>query len=102
MRQEQQVALLQITPGAGVPLAKLHKIDGSIELRTPAGRIYFADTLVNLNEGSRSQHWIESQIFEPNVSVQVMAEIELLEQGNGHFSPDLYYAGQKIRIVEIK
>jgi hypothetical protein len=31
-----------------------------------------------------------------------MAEIELLEQGNGHFSPDLYYAGQKIRIVEIK
>jgi hypothetical protein len=45
---------------------------------------------------------MQREILEPDVTIQVVPEIQLLQKSNGNLAPNLNHAGQKVGIVEIE
>ena len=94
--------VLQLAPSAGVAVAQFHKIDGAIKLRAPAERLNFAHALIHLHERTGPEKRMKSEILEADVTVEIVAEIEMLEQGDGDFAPDFDHAREEIGVVEIE
>jgi len=55
MGQQQQVTILELTPGTSVPITKFHKINWPIELGTPAHWLDFANAGIDLHERTGAQ-----------------------------------------------
>ena len=102
MRQEQQVPILQFTPGTGIPVAQFHKIDGPIEFRSPALWLNLADALIDLDKGARAQQRVKCEILEADVTVQAMPKIQVLKKRYRDFTPDFDHSGKEVCVVEVE
>jgi hypothetical protein len=78
MRHQQQVAPLQLAPGASVPLPQLDEKDGPIVFRTPSTRTDFPHPLVHLNERSRAQQRKQSVVLQAYIPIKTVAQVEML------------------------
>ena len=92
MRQKQQVPILQFAPGARIPIAQFHKIDRPVEFRPPALWLYFAHALIYLDEGTGPHKRIEREILKPDVAIQAVAQIQVLQQRDRNLAPDFHDA----------
>jgi len=102
MGQEKQVPVLQLTPGTGIPIAELNKIDRPIELRAPALRLDFADALIDLYKRAGAEQGVKRKILQPDVTVQSVPQVKVLQERDRHLSPDFNHSREEIRVVEIK
>src|SRR5579885_1403852 len=102
MGQQKQVALLQFTPRTGISVAQLDEVDGAVVFRAPAKRLDFADALIDLNERAGPEHGIERVVVQADIAVQTVADVQVLNQRDGHFSPDFHHAGEQVRIGQVK
>jgi hypothetical protein len=102
MRQEQQVALLQFTPGTSISIAQLDKIDRAVEFGSPSKWLNLAHSLIDLNERTGSQKRVKREILEPDIAIQAIAHIQVLKKSNWHFPPNLNHSSQEVRILEVE
>src|ERR1700740_3566602 len=96
------MSVLQFAPRASVAIAQFHKINGTVELRAPAHGLDCAHARVDLQKRTGTKQGIESQILKPDVSVETVPDVEVLDQSNGNFTPDFDEAGQEIGVVDIE
>src|SRR5580704_5421964 len=95
MRDQRDLRTSYFGPRAGVAISQLYEIYGPIELRAPLRRLHSAGRTVDLNEGSRTQQRIHRVIVHADVTVLAMADIQLLNQCDGDFTPYLHHAGNQ-------
>src|SRR6266446_9113850 len=100
--QQQQMPVLQLAPSASIAIAQFHKINGAIELRTPTHGLDFAHAGVDVHKRARTKERVESHIPQPDVSVEAVANIEVLDEGDGNFAPDFDEAGKEIGVVDVE
>lgn len=102
MGNEQEVAILHFAPGTRIAVAQLHKINRTIEFGAPAQRLNLADARIDLHERTGAEEWVERGVFQANVAIEVVANIEVLNEGNGNLAPDFDDAGKEIGVIEIE
>jgi len=96
------MAVLKIAPRASVAVTQLHKINWPVEFRAPALRLDFADARIDLHKGARPQQRVQHQILKADVTVLAVADVQLLDERDGNFAPNLDHARDEIGVVEIK
>jgi hypothetical protein len=96
------MAVLQLAPRASITIAQFHKINGAVELRTPAHGLDFAHAWVNLHKRARAKQRVESHVLKTNVTVKAVPNIEVLDEGDGNFAPDFNEAGKEISVVDVE
>jgi len=100
--QQQQMPVLQLAPSASIAIAQFHKIYGAVELRTPAHGLDFAHAWVNLHKRAGAKERVQSHVLKADISVEAVANVEVLDQRDGNFAPDFDEAGEEIRVVDIE
>jgi len=100
--QQQQMPVLQLTPSASVAVAQFHKINGAVEFRAPAHGLDFAHARVNPHKRAGAKQGVESNVLKPDVAVEAVANVEVLDQRDGHFAPDFDEAGEEIGVVDVE
>src|SRR5258708_34900401 len=94
--------VLQLTPSASVAVAQFHKINGAVEFRAPAHGLDFAHARVNPHKRAGAKQGVESHVLKPNVAVEAVANVEVLDQRDGHFAPTFDEAGGGIGVVDVE
>jgi hypothetical protein len=102
MGKQQKLVIQKVTPGASIAVAQLNKINGAVKFGPPAKRLHFPHVRINLHERAGAQQRVESEILEPDITVLAMADVQMLDQGYGHFPPKFHHARKKIRVVEVE
>jgi len=100
--QQQQMPVLQLAPRASIAIAQFHKINGAVELRAPAHGLDFAHAWVNLHKRAWTKQRVESHVLKPDVAVETVANVEMLDEGDGNFAPDFDEAGEEIGVVDVE
>src|SRR5256885_8981828 len=96
------MTLVQLAPGARVAVAQFHEINGPIKFSAPSERLDFANTRINLHKRAGAQQGIQGHVVQTDVSVQAVANIEMLDKRNWHFAPDLYNSREESGIVHVE
>jgi len=91
---EDEMSAAQGAPGAGVSVAKVEEINGTVVLAGPASRLDLAACFVDLYEGARLKQRVHHPIVGANAGIAMLLDLEGVEQGEGHLAPLLNHAAQ--------
>src|SRR5712664_3282754 len=64
--------------------------------------LHLADAGIDLHEGTGAQQRVEREVLQPDVPVLAVPDIQMLNEGDGDFSPQFDHARKKIGIVQIE
>jgi len=96
------VSILHLAPGASIAVTELHEINGAIEFGAPAHWLDFSHARVNLHKRTGTQQGIKSHVVKTDVAVEAVANVKMLNEGDGHFAPDLDEAGKQIGVINVE
>jgi len=68
----------------------------------PARRADFADLLIDLHERARAEQWVQSEVAHADVAIEAVAEVEMLYERDGNFTPNFDHAIEEIGIFDVK
>jgi len=100
--EQKQLVVQEVTPGASIAVAQLHKINGAVEFGAPAKRLHLADAGIDLHEGTGAQQRVKREVLQPDVPILTVPDIQMLNQSDGDFSPELDHARKKIGVIQIE
>src|SRR5271168_2486169 len=90
VRDCRQVAIAQFAPTAQKFPPKLQEENGSVMLAFPVRWNDLALVLVDLDDGPWPNNRKHASIGTTNQAIHAIAEIQMLQEANRHFSPNLY------------
>jgi len=102
MGKQQELIIQKVAPRAGIAVAQLHKIDRAVKLSPASNRLYFPDARVDLHKGTRAQQRIQRVILQADIAILAVPDIEMLDQGYRHFSPEFDNAREKVGVVQVE
>src|SRR5208282_2348343 len=100
MRNQRDLGSPHLAPRTRIAIPKLQEVDWTVELGAPVGGGAPGGAIVDLDERSGTQEWVHRVVFQPDVAILTVAYVELLNQGNGHFAPDLDHPRDEAGLVE--
>ena len=94
MGQQPKMLVVLLTPTAAIAVAQLDKVDRAVILGTPGAGQNFSDPRIDLHEGARAENGKERVVFESYIPVEVLANVKLLDQGDGDLTPNFDHTGK--------
>src|SRR5262249_61688265 len=79
-----------------------HQATRALVVSARAGRANFADFLIDLHERTRAKQRVQSEIAQADVTVEAVAEVQVLDEGDGDFTPDFHHAIEGSGIFDVK
>jgi hypothetical protein len=96
------MAILHFAPRTCVTIPEFDEIDGAVEFRAPAQGLNFAHALIHLNERAGTQQGVKREILKSNIAIEGVAQVQVLQQGDGNFTPDLNHAREQVGVIEVE
>ena len=100
MWNQRQLGSANFAPRTGVAVPEFDEINRAIEFGPPFRCLLPSRMAIDLNERPGTQQWIHCEIVEADISVLTMADIQLLNQRNGNFSPDFDHSRNQAGCLE--
>jgi hypothetical protein len=100
--KQEKMLVLKFAPRTGIPVAQLDKVDRPVVLGDPAAGENFAYAGIDLHERAWPQHGKERVVFESNIPVHAMANVETLDQSDGYLSPGFHHTRKQIGVTHIE
>jgi hypothetical protein len=100
MGHEKELVSLNFAPRTSIAVAQLEEIDGAVELCPPLEALDLLHFWVDLHEGSWPQHGVESKVLQPDVTIQTVPDVEVLNQGNWDLAPHFHHPREKVCLVK--
>src|SRR5580658_8446718 len=87
MRDRDQLPFLKLAPAAQVPIPQFDEVDGPLKLGPPRSGADLSLGRIDLDERAGPDQWIKGCILKSNVAIHGLAQIEVLQEPDGHFVP---------------
>src|SRR5580658_169094 len=100
MRLQDDGVTLEGAPATRIPFTHFHKVNRTLELRTPYSLPYLVPGFVHLHETARRKNGIHREIFRSYIAIRVTIVRKLRKIGHGHNAPLLDCASQIRRFLE--
>src|SRR5208282_2308817 len=100
MRLQDDGVTLHRAPATRISVAHFHKVNRTLELRTPCSIAYLVLGFVYLHETARRKNGIHREIFRSNIPIGVPVVRKLRQIRQGHNTPLLDGASQVRRFLE--
>src|SRR5450759_3593488 len=100
MRLQDDGVTLDRAPATGISVAHFHKVNRTLELRTPCSIAYLVLGFVHLHETARRKNGIHGEIFRSNIPIGVSVICKQRKVSHGHSTPLLDYTSQVRRFLE--
>src|SRR5208283_3235988 len=100
MRLQDDGVAFDGAPATGISIAHFHKVNRTLELRTPCSFAYLVLGSVYLHETARRKNGIHREIFRSNIPIGVAVVRKLRKIRHGHSTPLLDGASQVRRFLE--
>lgn len=96
------MSLVQRAPGASVAVPEFHEINRTVKFSAPAKWLNFPDTRIDLDERARPDQRVQHRVPQTYVAIEAVAEIQMLDERDRNFAPDLDDTRDQVGIVHIK
>src|SRR5208282_5728839 len=100
MRNQRDLGTPHFAPGTSIAIPQFQEIDRAVELCAPVGGRAPGGPIVDLHERPGTQEGIHRVVLQSDIAILTVPNVELLNQGNGHFTPDLDHPRDEAGLVE--
>jgi len=96
VRKQKQIRMVHFAPPAAIPVSQFDEVDRAVVLGRPTTGQDFSHAGIDLHEGPGTQDGKERVVFQSDIPVQVLANVEILDERDGNLSPDFDHAGKQV------
>src|SRR6267154_2017790 len=96
-RNQNQLASIDFTPTAGVPIPELNEINGTVKLAPPVTRPHFVLPGIDLHERTGADQGIKRVVLQADVSTKTFPQIQLLQERDRDVAPSFKHTRDQIR-----
>src|SRR5580658_8030912 len=89
MRNQRDLRSPHFAPRTSIPIPQFQEIDRAVELCAPVGGRGPGGPIVDLDERPGTQERVHRVVLQSDVAILTVTYVELLNQRDGHFAPDL-------------
>ena len=100
MGHQGEPVAVPLAPRTRVAIAHFHEINGAVKFGAPIAGGFALEVGIDLYEGAGPEKRRHGKIIEADVAILAMADVEALDERDGHFSPDFDHAREQIGFLD--
>src|SRR5882762_5846846 len=100
VRNYDQLAPIYLAPTAYIPSSQFHEVDGTVEFCLPFFTADLPLACVNLHKRTGADQREERVVFETNIAVHGLAQVQMLQESDGNLVPPLHDSRKEIRFLQ--